>query len=225
MPNMRAYRARTWFLAASIALMTGCTAVPPTAMSAQQISQDQGQQDQNLLNLSAQQQQKLAATFKALEPTETLRQIGKQIQKLLMADNIDLTALTLALESSRQTLIGNVDKIISVFRDLRETLDDNQRDKLIALLQQADNQQAQQQQPQFPNELKLSPDQQAALAALQPARSRLNQAMIDYLSNANDIALRASVTQDLAALPKPDVVAKALASLTKEQRQKMFGQD
>jgi hypothetical protein len=228
MPNMRGYRSSSWLLAGTVALVAACTAGAPPSLSAQQSGQTgqpagavqaQDQQQQDPLGLSDQQKKQLAETFQALRPNETQQQTMKQIQQLLLADKVDVAGLTTALDSSRQSLVQNVDKVISMFQGLRQVLDENQRNKLVSLMQQQDNQPA---QPQFPHELNLSQQQQAALAALQPDQRKMNQALIDFLQSADQKALREAITNDLAAMPKPGIIAAALAGLNHDQRQKMF---
>jgi hypothetical protein len=204
--------------------MTGCTASVP-ALTAQQSNQGQqpvaqGQQQQDPLGLSQEQQQKLASVFQALAPDEKQQQEAQKLRDALLADQVDVDAVVSSLESSRQSLIQNVDKVISMFQNLRETLDVNQRNKLVAILQQQTNQE---QQLQFPSELKLTKAQQDALSSLKPAQLHINDALKIYLQTGDDNALRQAITADIAAMPQPQVIANALASLNKDQRQQMFG--
>jgi hypothetical protein len=227
MPTMRSDWRRLFL--ACLAVVSGCSAGTPgplgaqqSGMPARQVQADAQAPIQDPLNLTQQQQQSLVQAFQALAPDNSLQTRVKALQDLLLAENVDLAALTASLTSSRQSLIENVDKVIAAFRSLRETLDVNQRNTLLALIQEQANQMA---KPTLPDEFKLSKEQQEALTSLQPERGPISQALSNYLQSGNDDALRQVITADIAAMPTPDVVASALAGLSKEQRQKMFAME
>jgi hypothetical protein len=228
MPTMRPHRRR--LLLACLAVVSGCATGTPVSLGAQQSGMPSGSQAQadaqtpiqDPLNLTQQQQQSLMQAFQSLGPDDSLQTRVKAMQDLLLAENVDLAALTAALTSSRQSLVENVDKVIAAFRSLRETLDVNQRNTLMAIIQEQANQMA---KPSFPAELKLSKEQQAALTSLQPERSPVSQALSNYLQTGNEDALRQAISADIAAMPTPAIVASALAGLAKDQRQKMFARE
>lgn len=224
MPNARGYRPQTWLLVGALTVVAGCSAGGPPTLTAQQATSGQAQAttapaDQDPLGLTDKQKQQLAQTMQSMRPSEAQQQVMRQIQQQLLAADVDVPKLTAALEASRQALVQSLDKVVGLFQGLRQILDDSQRQTLISLLQQVQQDVT---QPDFPSELHLNDQQKQALLALRPDEKRLNRTFVDFLRSGDANTLRQAMAADMAAMPQPATIATALAGLTHDQRQTMF---
>lgn len=231
-------------LALAIGLMTACgtppttnpVKTPPEAVRALPemvlapapfgISQANGQTNQNPLNLSAAQQRQLQEILQQETPNERLN----RLQEMLLAPQIDPEALRAQLRGNE----SEIDAAISTMMRVREILTPQQRQQLVADVQQAapqtDAQAQATQLSEMRQRLNLNTEQQQAFTALSNALEAQQQAIARRLGTAYARLMTTGDTEPIREVyreaersrPLNEMVA-FYASLSQSQRQTLFG--
>lgn len=221
-PTAKSYRLASLVIVAGIASACGAVApAPQPPMSVQQVGgQGQASQPRDPLNLSQAQQQQMQQIAKQAQPDQaTLDAWMQKFGDLLLANQIDVPTLVQHLKQNRQQMIANVDKTIQALVATRNILNNEQR----ATFAQLQNQQPPEGYDTL-KDLNLTAEQRQALLAVEATavQQATAKAIGQFMQNGDQQQLRAAVQRAFDQMPQPEAIARAMASLSLDQRKKLF---
>lgn len=228
-PTAKSYRLASLVIVAAIAGACGAvdrpsepSPAPQPPMSVQQVrGQGQASQPRDPLNLSQTQQQQLQQIAQQAQPDQaSLDTWMQKFGDLLLANQIDVPALVQHLKQNRQQMVANVDKTIQALVATRNILTNEQR----ATFAQLQNQQPPDGYDAL-KDLNLTAEQRQALQAVEATavQQATAKAIGQFMQSGDQQQLRAAVQQAFDQMPQPEAIARAMASLSLDQRKKLFG--